>query len=82
MTICPESRKTNCEKHVWILQQVQASEMLGMSGKIPRGEALLRRMSGASPTRCSTSPATLTPSARRNFLTGNLTASPFGEAVF
>ena len=81
MTICPENRKTNCEKHVWILQQVQASKMLGMSGKIPRGEALLRRMSGASPTRCLTSPATSTPSATHNFLYKTSKTAPKG-AVF
>ena len=81
MTICPESRKTNCEKHVWILQQVQASAKLGMSGKIPRGEALLRRMSGASPTRCLTSPATSTPSATHNFLYKTSKTAPKG-AVF
>ena len=81
MTICPESRKTNCEKHVWILQQVQASAKLGMSGKIPRGEALLRRMSGASPTRCLTSPATSTPSATHNFFYKTSKTAPFG-AVF
>ena len=81
MTICPESRKTNCEKHVWILQQVQASAKLGMSEKIPRGEALLRRMSGASPTRCLTSPATSTPSATHNFLYKTSKTAPKG-AVF
>ena len=52
-----------------------------MSGKIPRGEALLRRMSGASPTRCLTSPATLTPSATHNFLYKTSKTAPKG-AVF
>ena len=52
-----------------------------MSGKIPRGEALLRRMSGASPTRCLTSPATSTPSATHNSLYKTSKTAPFG-AVF
>ena len=54
---------------------------LAMSGKIPRVEALLRRMSGAAPTRCLTSPAIWTRSARHKFFYKTSKTAPFG-AVF